>query len=286
MKNCLKTELYKAFRNPMFYLTLGVSMAIIFWNVCEVGAAVARSTESTLDMVAGGRGSGGAQGFSLAVMTIPYNGIYQSGVLYNFIWPILAAVPFGWSYLDERRSGVYNQIAVRCGARQYYIAKYIAVFVSGGAAVSFPILMDFLLCALVCPYRVVPASLGVSAITNGHFLSQLFYTRPWLHGLIWCGVEFLWGGAAACLCFLLGAKIRIRVVAMIFPFALLLVWNNLEAYLHSLPGWFLNLSPLHLFAADTIHGANPGWLLFSLIGALTCLSFGIGYWQVVKHELG
>lgn len=285
MKNCVKTELKKAFQNPMFYLALGIAMLLVLWDVYTVGMEVQRMTEFTIRRVAEGRDPGGSEGYCLWMMTIPYNGFSFPGRYYNLIWPLLAALPFGWSYMSERRSGLYNQIASRCGAKRYYVSKYIAVFVSGGAAVSFPILMDLLLCALVCPYGVLdPAGLG-SPITSGYFLSRLFYTQPWLFGLIWCGMEFLWGGAAACLCFLLGARVRLAVLITVFPFALLMLWANVAVYLYSLPGWFLALSPLSLFSPAPL-SANPGWLLFSLIGALTCLSFGVGYWQVVKHELG
>lgn len=44
------------------------------------------------------------------------------------------------------------------------------------------------------------------------------------------------------------------------------------------------LSPLNL-AADISANQNPEWLMFLEIGVLIAISFMIGRWQVIKHEL-
>ena len=107
---------------------------------------------------------------------------------------------------------------------------------------------------------------------------------PWAYALIWCGVEFLLGGAAAGLCFVMGAKLRLQVMTILTPFALLMVLDGIYSVIQSRTYWNLELSPLQLAAAVPAH-ANPEWVVGSAFALLAAVGFGVGYWQVVKHEL-
>jgi len=83
-------------------------------------------------------------------------------------------MPFGWSYHQERQNGVYNQIISRSSKQTYFISKYIAVFVSGGLAVSLPLLFDLFATAMVCPYVVPTPIIPINIISDGYFLSELY----------------------------------------------------------------------------------------------------------------
>lgn len=288
MKNSLKIELWKSFHNIFFYLAIAVGLLIALVDVAENSEIVRSLTESTLKFYTAGLVSGSHQGFSLFLLSLPYNGVNFASRLYLFIWPILAAMPFGASYSAERRSGMYNQMISRSSKNTYFISKYIAVFVSGGFVVAMPALADILLNALVCPYEVMDVSNSISSVFNGWFLAELYYTCPWIHALIWCVVLFFLGGSTAGICMIIGAKIRLQVLVMLFPFAVLTVWdvlfwNVLQPLIEGSQQSVL-LSPLPMvIAANSI--ANPPWAVFTVIGVLIAAGFGIGYWQVTKHEL-
>lgn len=285
MKHSLRTELHKALSNKMLYIAIGIGLLFCALDVVENYEKM-RFFDERIQRAAnyGSRVGTGHEGYSLFYLWMGLSPNTRGANLYNTVWPVLAAMAYGWSYINERRSGVYNQIVSRVGAKTYYVSKYFAVFFSGGLAVGVPMLLDLLANALVCPYALIPASYG--KVGNGYFLSELFHSNPWAYGLIWCSMTFLCGGVAACLCFTVGTKLRHGVMVMLTPYALYVVLNSLLTTLGTivLKDNRYALSPLSLIQATPGY-SNPEWLVFSILGLLTLISFSVGYWQVVKHEL-
>lgn len=281
MRNNLSTELWKALHNPMFYAALAIGCGIGMINVLE-NIPIAREISATIraeDYV----GSRSPWGFSLFLLWMPVSGMSYGKMLFGLVWPILAAMPFGWSYLQERRGGLYNQLSFRAGRRVCYLSKYIAVFVSGGLVVAVPVLANLMVNAMFCPYEL-PNVLNMLQIGDGYALSELYFTTPWVYALLWCGIDFLLGGAAAGLCFVVGAWFRLQVMVILTPFALLLVLDAVFETVRSQYGWNLELSPLQL-AAAVPERANPEWAVALAFLGMAAVGFGVGYWQVMRHEL-
>ena len=162
MRANIRTELYKALHNRMFYSALGIGLLISLANLVQSAQSVQQYTERISQIITEGRAiSTSYVGFSLFINWLGSNLIRFSRTLFFFIWPVLAAMPYSWSYSAERRSGYYNQIAIRSGSTRYYISKYIAVFVSGGLAVSIPLLFDLLVNALISPDAIVDVTLSI-----------------------------------------------------------------------------------------------------------------------------
>ena len=285
MRTSLRTELYKALHNRMFFSALGIGIIISLINVVQCSGTVQEYTNWLPRVISEGRSMSTSYiGFSLFINWMGTNLISFSRSLFFFIWPVLAAMPYGWSYSSERRSGYYNQVASRSSRKRYFCSKYIAVFVSGGLAVAVPLLFDLLANALVSPDAVPDGTLMIQPISNGCFLSGLYYTHPWVFALIWCFVDFLWGGVAACTCFLVGAKIRLQVIVMLVPFMIFVLLDGLNTTVRRFMLLYQTFSPLQLAQPITM-SANPGWVVFSVMGVLFLLTVTVGYWQVVKHEL-
>lgn len=278
MRNAIRVELYKSFYNRWFCVAVLIGIVLCFFNIIE-NIQLMDNYGYFANEIDCNYGS-----LSLFVHWLSINGTSLSFRLLYFVWPILVSMPFGWSYCQERRSGVYNQIVSRCDRMTYFISKYIAVFVSGGVALALPVFLNLMINALICPALTPNVNDYLSMVYDGNFLSQLYYTVPWLYSLIWCGMEFLWGGAVACLCFIVGAKPRLQVITILTPFVLLIVLDTICAILLSFWHCNLSLSPLNLAAAASAN-QNPEWLLFLEIGILIAVSFTVGRWQVVKHEL-
>lgn len=287
MKTVLSTELKKALGSKLLWASLGIGLILCCGDIVENGFKVQEFTqwvEHQLTSGQEGRVGTDHDGYSLFYLWMGLAPETYCSYLFYTIWPVLAAMAYGWSYNEERRSGVYNQIVSRCTVRQYYIAKYLSVFVSGGLAVGLPVLLNLLGNALVCPYEQLSADLG--PINGSNFLSGLFYTSCWTYGLVWCGMTFLWGGAAACLCFLAGTKLRYSVIVMLLPYA---IYVAVDALVAAVGSTFMNdvnlsLSPLRMAHVVTGFG-NPAWFLFAVLSVLIVGSFTVGYWQVTKHEL-
>lgn len=284
MGKVLKTELYKAIWNPTFWLALLIGTGVCAINVVENYGTAQYIISSTLEGLENGSlPSPSFAGTSLFIQWIAVNGISMGNRAFYFIWPILAAMPYGWSYSREYRTGAMMQTAARAGIRKYFIAKYAAIFISGGLVVGLPVLLNLLANAMICPSITPSVSDSLVAVFDGQFMSVLFYTHPWAHGLIWCGIDFLFGGSAACLCLIVGSRFRLQVMVMLTPFALLLVLDSIYVTARSAAGWYVMLSPLSL-ASMVVAYPNPEIAVFGAIGALILVSFGIGWWHVVRHE--
>lgn len=281
MKKAIKTELWKATHNTFFTLSLILGIGIILLdvaqNVITVDDLVRRNIEAGLM-------GNGTHSISLFTRWIAINGFTFGSVYFFLIWPVLAAMPHGWSYAQEVKTGVINQYLVRSTRKTYFISKYIAVFLSGGISVSLPIIVNLFLNALFCPATLPEVTHLLTAITDGYFLSALFYTHPWCYCLIWCSVDFLFGGMGACLCFLVGHKIRFPVMVMLFPFAILYLMKMLSSIVRRLTKWNIALTPLDQAIAGTLN-ANPGWMIFASILLFTTISFVVGLYQVEKYEV-
>lgn len=278
----VKTELWKSTHNPMFYAALVIGLGIALINVLEnkLTGDELRPLILSGDHV----GSRSPWGFSLFLLWMPLNPTSYGTLLYSLVWPILAAMPYGWSYLRERAGGLYLQTTVRAGRTTNYLAKYAAVFVSGGLAAAFPVLCNLLASAMICPY-VLPSIMNSVQIADGYFLSELYFTAPWAYALLWCGVVFLLGGAAAGLCLLAGAGLRLQVTTMLTPFAILMGLDGLYAFLYEREGYRdLMLSPLKM-VLSVPSAPNPEWVVLAAIFLMFAAGFAGGYWQAVKHEL-
>lgn len=180
--------------------------------------------------------------------------ISAGAIYYYFLFPILVCIPYGWSYCRERRSGYIKNVVIRTGKLGYYLSKYIALFLSGGLAMVIPLLFNFILTAMFIPavtpdpyyitgYGIIPAS----------FLSEFFYTYPFLYVFLYLFVDFIYAGLIACMCFAFSAVIKHYVVAVLLPFATLLGFNylcdslvyvsSMEVYTEISPIYFLRPVP-------------------------------------------
>jgi len=279
MRNTLRTELWKATHNKMFFLSLAVGFFLALADSYLSAQTVKELHDTTLELLEMGLGGGGHSGYSLFVQWLPINGFQITTTYFCLIWPALAAIPYGWSFCQEQRNGVMKQITSRSSKQIYFNSKFIAVFVSGGLAVMLPLLLNLLVDALVCPYDIPP--LGTVPIFNGNFLSGLYYTYPWIYAFCWCGVVFLLGGATASLCFVVGSMLRFQVMTILVPLVALTVFDSLSVKLFQ--NATVTVSPLQMIAAANSY-VTPGWVLFETISILTGISYAVGYLQVVKHE--
>lgn len=209
MGNCIRTEMWKAFHNKMMRSALLIGFILVIADlvqtaitVSDLGASYAHSP-------------GGYDGCSLFVNWIGVNGVTVGAVVFYAVWPFLAAMPYGWSLYEDNRSHMTNNILTRVPYSQYLTAKMAAVFVSGGIAIALPVTTDLFASAMVCPACIPRVALPITGFCSGTaFLAKLYYTHPWLHAIIWCIIEFFWGGVAASLCIIVGHKVALVSVTV------------------------------------------------------------------------
>lgn len=281
MTRLIRSELWKAFHNPMMWLALAGGSVIIALSVLD-----------SMSFVREGMNDAGvySSGYSLFVLALPYLHVTFSANVFTYVWPILAAMPYGSSYMRERRTGVYGQIVSRVGRKRYFLAKYAAVFISGGAVVFFAHFGSLLADAQVLPYWKVSIKDAMWPVHPPYgFLSELYYQSPWLHALCWSGVMFLLGGSTACLTFFAWTGLRLRSLVAVIPFAIYFIIPTVTRQLIDagiLPMSLLvrRVSSL-LYIVSVNSPVYPGMWRLAVTGILAVLGLTAGYFQVVRHEL-
>lgn len=145
-------------------------------------------------------------------MFLPYNGIYY------ILFPILAVLPFGTSLVRDEQLHYTRNILVRQSKRRYFLAKYIAAYVSGAVAVLLPLALSFALCATKYPCAELYQRAQRSFIMDRNMFSQFYYTAPWIYMLIYWFVNMLAGGMLAGTALLLSQFIHKRMSVVFIPF--------------------------------------------------------------------
>lgn len=65
------------------------------------------------------------------------------------LFPIIACLPYSSSYAEEYNSGFTNYIYLKVSKTKYVFTKILACGISGGIAISFPVLVFFVICILL-----------------------------------------------------------------------------------------------------------------------------------------
>lgn len=138
--------------------------------------------------------------------------------IFLFIFPILAVMPYGMSYYMDVRSGYIKQMVSRMSMKTYARAKYIATFVSGGVAITVPMIMNFLFTATIFPMHKPYRFLG--NMFGEQLLSGLFYNNPLIYTLFKLLLIFVVSGLMATISLLVSKYIFNYFSVFITPFVL------------------------------------------------------------------
>ena len=227
--NTVKLECKKAIHNKYFLLAVLIGIAITFLSLFPMLESYANDMSSHQRI---------SEEFGLRNPLMPMETLFNHWIGgepytpgsadYFFLFPLLVAVPYGWSYCAEKRSGYVKNMVIRAGRTRYYLSKYVALFLSGGLTMVTPLLFNFLLTAMFIP-AVMPDPSYITAygIGSSSFLSMLFYSCPFVYVFLYLLIDFLFGGLIACLCFVVSVFVKNRVVVTLLPFFILLGFNYL-----------------------------------------------------------
>lgn len=277
MMRCLKLEFWKLFHNALFWVALIIGALVSSIDIAENAMRVfSAGTEPELI-------HRGYAGINLFVRWICVNTYTAGYVWFFFIFPLIASIAYGWSFVSERESGYIKNIVSRTNKANYYVPKYIVTYCGGGMAVAIPLLLNLLLNALVCPAET-PSILTMAApIAQGSFMSILYYTHPWAYSLIAVFTDFLWGGAIASLCYCFGFFLRKGITVVVLPFVLFVGMDFSVSILGVGGSTRYELSPLALIHATTLN-SNPAWLVFSVIAGIICIAITASIYKGYHDE--
>lgn len=282
LHRCVKIELWKAFHRKAYRVALIIALII-------AAADIAQTVIEVKNLYLRSNPGAGWEGISLFTWWIGVNGYTFGHILYFFLWPLLAAIPYGSSYCAERQNGMSLQIVTRSGRKTYLLSKYIAIFVSSGTVMALPLFLNLMLKALFCPASVIRVSSMMTTIENGDFMSGVFFTNPWLFVLVWCCLDFLWGGAAGAICLAFGTAIRKCALLTLMPFILLVAidlgWTLIRSVLAAKGApTFMNLSPLSLANAGSSM-PHTTVQLFTVLGTMIVIPLALFCCKERKNDL-
>lgn len=224
MFKSIKTEIYKGFNNSYFVISLLVGFAIQmlsfkeFYDFVELCKNNLPQEIEKMPKMYGTR--------SVFINWIGHEGNSIGFYLAEYMLPLLAALPFGWSFFSELQNGYQNNMLCRLGKIKYFTSKYLAVFLTGAFSVAFMLLSNFIMCSFIGVWEKPQTYTLTTVVFRGHFASKLFYTHPFLFVLVWTSISALWGGALAGLTMLFAQLLRRSIFVMIMPFLIPLLLDT------------------------------------------------------------
>lgn len=264
----LRIECNKAFQNKFFFIALlaGLLFGLMSALYSIEGYHEARDALALM---------GGNQMVQAVGLYNSWIGgeINSLGYLLFFTFlPILAALPYGWSYQEERKAGYSRTVEIRTGRFQYLAAKYLAVFLSGGSCIVTPLIGNFILTACFVP-AVKPTILYelYYPMHYGVIASELFFEHPFVFVVMYWCIDFLFGGLFAVLSMAIGCFSQKRITVLAGPFILMLILHYVRTIFLGIT--YKELSPLYFLHATSIENcADAGVILVEgILGfAVTC----------------
>lgn len=278
MCSVLKLELKKAFKNKFFWISVVLGCLITLL-----------SFEHMVNMYY--EGMSAISGNSTDIIYDPHIGINTvfncwiggepfslGSSIYFFVFPLLIALPYGWSYSEERKCGYRRMMITKTGKKKYYCAKYVAVFLSGGVAMVLPLIFNFWMTLLVVPAILPDVTMNMFyGVFGGSFLAELYYTVPFLYVAIYLFIDFVYCGFLVCICMVVSGIVRQKWGVVLIPFLLLLFVHVITDYIYSDPSVaYKELSPLYfLRGVEVRYSFSGSIILLFAIGLLVISLIGI-----------
>jgi len=150
--------------------------------------------------------------------------------LYIVAMPIISALPYSLSYLEDNEYGIIKYIDVRVNHRKYLIVKILANDIAGGIAVALPTIIMTVFIHIF--FKGSINDFYGKGVYGGAYTSLLTYSF-WLYSLLHIFIEFIFGFAYANIALTVSAFIKNKIAIMLSPF---LFWISVSVIFN-----FLNI---------------------------------------------
>lgn len=207
--------------------------------------------------------------------------------LFYTLLPVGAALPFGWSYYIERKTGYLKNVYTRVGKGTYLAGKTIAVFLSGASVVAVGLIVNILLVFAKIPVVTPFAAYNFyNHVYFSNLWADLYFAAPWLYVLLFALLDIFYGGIFALISFAVGFYFRNIFAVLFTPFLLMLVASYVENVFFSNRADFVPLEwvPTLFLHPQGVHFQIVGWavmLVTVLLLAFSCLTI---YFRGVCRE--
>ena len=226
MKKLLKIDIERMLQSPGMWMSLFVGLMLV---IIQFIVVVIPESRDVLQFYKGD------------MTTYPasvYNTWFGADVFHPFrmtyltIFPILATLPYGIAYFQDRKRGYINQLCTRVERSKYLMSKYIVVFISGGLAVLIPMITAFILAADVIPI-LKPVNNGLFYMNGSSLLGNIYYTRPIIYMFLCAFIYFIYGGIFASIALAAGNIFDYSFFVLVTPFIIYYVVGYISQYIYS-----------------------------------------------------
>lgn len=267
LKQVLKTEYSKLFKNKITYIVFFINTFIIFLQVITQSVPYWNANKIMQNV------------YPLGVFEKWIGGeaysIYPE--LYFFIAPLLSSIPYGASLAEELKIGYIRNVCVKIKKEQYFLAKYIVAFTTGLITVI-PLMINFILTAMIFPTIMPQRSGGFYMVTSNAMFGDLFYVHPFLYLIIYVILNILVWGFLATMSVIVSLKTKYAYVAMSAPFLIALILEGISL-IPNLSGF----GPMRYLKPSQFYSGNI-WIVIAQI--VVFIMLGIVYmYEVQKKEI-
>ena len=263
MNAFLRIEFARAFRRKWFVVSLAIGCAIALYQFFTDVLPAGLQIEEFFPKIYPGN-----------LFTSWLGSSSSTGSYYFFfILPLLAALPFSDALFSDFKSGFVHDLCTRSEKRsQYFLAKYLAAFCSGGFAVFIPLLFSFCLGCLVFPFLNPEPTNFNSLLGDQSTFPYIYYFSPLVYVLIFFVLNFIYGGLYACFGLMSTFYVNYRFLVLIAPLLFHIFCMTLLPLI-GLEAW----APMNFL--------QPGYSEYTLypLIAVTLLLFGLTFWRVVVY---
>lgn len=206
MKNLMRMEFRRAYKNKWFGISFVIAVLICIWHFVENVVPLReyiylyRYPLSSFAKWIGGEDAS------------------LQPALYYLLVPILIALPYAGTYCDDIQSGYANNIVVRMDSKKYILTKYIVTFSIGAMISVVPLICNFVLTGLVLPSVTPQRGTGLFSITSGMLMADLFYTHPLIYLFLYLFLDAVFFGLLATISLLAVYFTENRYLVILAPF--------------------------------------------------------------------
>lgn len=198
-------------------------------------------------------------------------------MLFYFILPVLAVLPYGDSFYSDIQTGYVKNIFTRMDKKKYLKSKLAAVCLSAAVTVMFPLILNLLLTAVTLPALVPAPSTGFFFIFDQNMWSGLFMTHPWVYNILYIMLDGIFAALFGCISLAGTLYVSGKFVVTVLPFTV-----QITVYVIAMN--FPELSPVGFLSPAQPVGANPLIILLEM-AAVVAATFIFYYKKGLEDEM-
>lgn len=286
MKNLLYIELKKALCNRFFVFSILLGFIFVVMSAYNV---VTEFESGFMNMIHNVEEMGYikykiTEGPTLYNSWIGGESSSLGFTLFFTLLPLLAILPYGHSFSEEKRSGYLKTVIPKCGRKNYFSAKILASFISGGLAVTIPLVFSLLLVAMFIPaVNGSPVYDQYFSVTHGNLFSELAHSNPMVFTIVYLCIDFIFSGLFACMSITAAFFFKQRLAPLVLPYLALLGADMARSFLYYVST--LEISPIKILHPMPIYNTTKDFIMLGWFFVFAAVTVPIILYRGCRHEI-